>query len=130
MYNIIRSCVKILIFYLRLLNLQRSDGKWFHSNLHPNTVKLNEPNVLEWNETYKLQRSISLESGTSMPIVIHVPLLNNSYNYEMTAEAINIEYHDWVFSCKPDYRSKQFWYAILLNLFAQLQPIKATMYYF
>ncbi|XP_026821729.1 GPI inositol-deacylase isoform X2 [Rhopalosiphum maidis] len=86
---------------------KRSNGKWFHSNLHPTTVKLNEPNVIEWNETYKLQRSISLEKGTAMPIVIHLPLFEKSFNYEMTAEAVNIEYHDWVFSCKTDYHSKK-----------------------
>jgi len=78
-------------------------------------VKLNEPNVIEWNETYKLQRSISLEKGTAMPIVIHLPLVEKSLNYEMTAEAVNIDYHDWVFSCKPDYRSKKHWYVITFN---------------
>lgn len=72
-------------------------------------MKLNEPNVIEWNETYKLQRSISLDSGTMTPIVIHVPILKNMFNYEMTAEAINIDYHDWVFSCKPDNNSKKYW---------------------
>ncbi|XP_025412541.1 GPI inositol-deacylase isoform X2 [Sipha flava] len=87
---------------------KRSNGKWFHSNLHPISVKLNEPNMIVWNETYKARRSILLESGTPMPIVIHVPLYNQSLDYEMTAEAINIEYHDWVFSCKPDYHSKKY----------------------
>lgn len=72
---------------------------------------------MEWNETYKAQRSIYLESGTPIPIVIHVPLFNKSSNYEITAEAINIEYHDWVFSCKPDYLSKKYWYNIILQVF-------------
>jgi len=74
--------------------------------------------VIEWNETYKLQRSISLEKGTAMPIVIHLPLVEKSLNYEMTAEAVNIDYHDWVFSCKPDYHSKKHWYDI--KFFLQL----------
>ncbi|VVC28522.1 Hypothetical protein CINCED_3A001485 [Cinara cedri] len=87
---------------------KRSNGKWFHSNLHPNSVKLKEPHIIEWNETYKVQRSIFLESGSTMPIAIHMPLLNKSFNYEMTAEAINIEYHDWVFSCKPDNHLKKY----------------------
>lgn len=65
--------------------------------------------MIEWNETYRVQRSIFLESGTSMPIVINVPLVNKSLSYELTAEAINIDYHDWVFSCKPEY-SKKYWY--------------------
>jgi len=108
------SDILLIVYYI---NLQRSNGKWFHSNLHPITVKLNEPNVIEWNETYKLQRSISLEKGTAMPIVIHLPLFEKSFNYEMTAEAVNIEYHDWVFSCKPDYHSKKHWYDIKLNYF-------------
>lgn len=73
-------------------------------------MKLKESNVIEWNETYKVHKSISLKSGTPKPIVVHVPLFNRSLNYEMTAEAINIEYHDWVFSCEPDYNSKKFWY--------------------
>lgn len=102
----------ILILYI---NFQRSNGKWFHSNLHPITVKLKEPNVIEWNETYKHQRSISLEKGTAMPIVIHLPLFEKSVNYEMTAEAVNIEYHDWVFSCKPDHHSKKHWYDVQLK---------------
>lgn len=69
--------------------------------------------MIEWNETYKVQRSIFLESGTSMPIVINVPLVNKSLSYELTAEAINIDYNDWVFSCKPEY-SKKYWYYFML----------------
>lgn len=72
-------------------------------------MKLNEQKVMEWNETYRDQRSIFLPSGTSIPIVIHVPLFNKSLNYEVTAEAINIDYHDWMFSCKLDYHSKKYW---------------------
>lgn len=94
------------VFYI---NLQRSDGKWFHSNLHSGSVKLKEPHVIEWNETYKDQRSIFLESGSSLPIIIHVPLFDRFLDFEMTAEAINIEYHDWVFSCKPENHLKKFW---------------------
>lgn len=111
MYNKI-AITKIIfhLLFVYLFYLQRSDGKWFHSKLHPSTVKLKETNVIQWNETYKVHRSIWLESGTTMPIAIHVPLFNKLLNYEMTAEAINIEYHDWVFSCKPDYHSKKYWY--------------------
>lgn len=73
--------------------------------------------MIVWNETYNTRRSISFESGTPMPIVIHVPLFNQSLDYEITAEAINIEYHDWVFSCKPDYHSKKYWYNIKYEFF-------------
>lgn len=64
-----------------------------------------------------------------MPIVIHVPLFNKSFDYEMTAEAINIEYHDWVFSCKSDERTKKHWYSrnlIVCNCNLSLK----TAYYF
>jgi len=44
-----------------------------------------------------------------MPIIIHMPLFNKSNNYEITAEAINIEYHNWVFSCKTDNNPKKYW---------------------
>lgn len=115
-YHFHKVCKKqkhtgLLYRYFNSSIFQRSNGKWFHSNLHPSTVKLNQQNALEWNETYRLQRSIFLESGTLMPVVIHVPLFNKSFDYEMTAEAINIEYHDWVFSCKSDERTKKHWYS-------------------
>jgi len=106
------SIISVLLL-VNCLILQRSDGKWFHSSLHPGTVKLNEQKVMEWNETYRDHRSIFLPSGISIPIVIYVPLFNKSFNYEMTAEAINIDYHDWVFSCKLYYSKKNQWYMII-----------------
>lgn len=83
--------------------------------MHPRVLKLNERNVVEWNYSHKGEKSIFLESGTSMPVVIHVPLYNGSSNLEMTAEAINIDFQDWVFSCTPHKHSKKLWYNIQLN---------------
>ncbi|XP_050431681.1 GPI inositol-deacylase [Adelges cooleyi] len=81
----------------------RSNGKWFHNNLHPKNVQLvKEPNTLEWNETYRAQRFIKLESGTPKPVVFSMPIRTQNYDYEVMAEAINMDNQDWVFSCKSD----------------------------
>ncbi|XP_050542352.1 GPI inositol-deacylase isoform X2 [Daktulosphaira vitifoliae] len=95
---------KVSIYHLD----KRSNGKWFHDKLHPEKVKLNEPNVMEWNETYRAQRSIILLSGTPKSIFVYVPLMNRNFGYEITAEAINIDSHDWVFSCKSQPETNKF----------------------
>lgn len=68
---------------------------------------------MEWNETYRAQRSILLLSGTPKSIFVHVPLMNRNFGYEITAEAINIDSHDWVFSCKSQPETNKFWYVLI-----------------